>query len=156
MNASSITELSKDELHRAALRAAKRALNAEFEYEKAISGTKIAYHILKTPFGPRSFSIVARNYKSESRYPIGFRPELFSHVDEFAIYLNGESVMYLIPQRILVREVYGRIKNPSINEAGQWFCNLRCASHELESNGLWPRADIRPFAVAIAPGEIVC
>lgn len=114
-----------------------------------VPGTKINYHIFNTPLGPRSFSVLAREYRPDSRYPLGFRPELFPYVDEFAIYLHGESVIYLIPQRVLVDDVFKSIGKPSINDVGQWFCNLNHGTGELESEGLWPRKNVAKFAIGV-------
>jgi hypothetical protein len=146
---STLVRLSPDDLQTAAVRALKKSINAEFAVDEWIPGTKLHYHVAMTPFGPRCYSIVARNFKAERRYPLGFRPELFPYVDEFAIYLHDEPIMYLIPQRVLIRDVYDRIETPSINERGQWFCNLDTRSHELESKGLSPRALFRRYTVKL-------
>jgi hypothetical protein len=146
---STLVNLSREMLQKAALRALRKCVDAEFIIDKCVPGKKLQYHVAVTPIGPRSFSVVARNYKSQRRYPLGFRPELFPHVDEFAIYIHEEPHLYLVPQRVLIREVYDTIETPSINERGQWFCNLNTRSHELESKGLWPRAPLLRYVVKL-------
>jgi hypothetical protein len=144
-----ISKPSVDELQKIAVRALKKRFNAEYERSTEILGRKLRYYIVVTDFGPRAFSVITRNFKSDGRYPLGFRPELFSHVDEFAIYLNREPHMYLVPQRVVVREIFELIEKPSINDQGQWVCNLNSRSHVLESKGLWPRADLSRYKVAV-------
>ena len=94
------------------------------------------YIMMQTPKGIiTKVRILTRNHRSDHRYAVGPRPDLFDAVDFFVFYLHEEPDVFIVPAALL-RDAFASAYKPTVNTHGQWCCNIQANTGELQAMGM--------------------
>lgn len=104
------------------------------------------YYTMQTPDGIKKIRLVTRRHIQQGRYPIGINPRAFGYVDLFAFWMQGEKVLFIVPEQWL-KSIYDSLPSPSINDSGQWFCNIEVHARTFETAGVERKLSLEEFTI---------
>lgn len=134
----------RSELHVAALRAARTLWGDAWLLRVTLPASQVSvYEVDDGKEKKEVLSVILRNFKGKPRDAIGIQRRALRVADQVWIYLYDKACCYLIPSEFL-RAIFDSIRYPTVNN-DQWYCNLNTKLHQLETKGLYPPADLRPF-----------